>query len=61
MSKTKILASAVLFAALLCAGCEADTYELLKVANDCNGIDKVHSLWFDGSSVKAYCLDGSRA
>ncbi len=46
-------------AALAVTGCaNIYTYELDQIVNKCGGNKMIHTMWIDGNSVKAYCING---
>jgi hypothetical protein len=50
----------VIVMSLLLGGCgKIYTYELGQVIKQCKGAENVHSLWIDGDTTRAICLDGS--
>lgn len=46
---------------LVLTGCgEIYTHEIKSVADQCGGIENIHSMWIDAHSIRARCLDGKR-
>ncbi len=37
------------------------TNEIVQIANQCGGVDKINRIWIDVQKTKAYCNDGKRA
>jgi hypothetical protein len=58
----KIKVFSVALICLLCAACgDIYTHELTKIIEECGGAEKVHRMWVDVTTTKAYCLNGDRA
>lgn len=46
----------------LLSGCQQIyTDEIVRIANQCGGVEKINRMWTDGNTTKAYCVDGRRA
>lgn len=48
------------FLALLLSGCCGTiySYELEDISKKCGGVDKIHSMWVDLTTVRARCING---